>query len=162
MSNSDADNAVRRRAPVTIDACALAAAAEVLGDRWTMLILREAFYGVIRFDDIRSDTGIPRSILTDRLNKLIARDLLMKQPYREAGERARNGYVLTETGRDLALSFIALTQWGEDHLLGAPGPVEIVDQETGAPVRAALVDEAGRIVPASRVTPRLRGEGSGG
>ncbi|GAB4138778.1 MAG: helix-turn-helix domain-containing protein [Sphingomonadales bacterium] len=122
----------------------MAMAAEILGDRWTLLILREAFYGVRRYDDMRADLDAPRSMLTDRLNKLVARGLLARQPYQEPGSRARDAYVLTDAGRALALTLLALAQWGEDHVLHGPAPVQVVDRASGKPLRVALVDEQGR------------------
>ncbi|MEQ9314831.1 MAG: helix-turn-helix domain-containing protein [Henriciella sp.] len=156
MSNSESSSIFRRRAPVPRADSALARATEEIGDRWSLLILREAFFGVMRHDDIREDLGIPRSVLTDRLTRLVARGLLEKRPYRELGDRQRFGYSLTEKGRDLALTFIALTHWSEAHVLGEPGPIEIVDQESGRSLRVALIDEDGRVVSAERAVPKLR------
>jgi len=156
MSNSESFDTIRRRAPVPRSDCALAQATEEIGDRWSLLILREAFFGVMRYDDMREDLGIPRSVLTDRLTKLVARGLLEKRPYREAGNRQRFGYSLTEKGRDLALIFIALTHWSETHVLGKPGPIEIVDEETGHGLKVALIDQDGRIVPPEQAMPKLR------
>lgn len=156
MSNSDQPPSVRKRAPVPIDACALAAAISEIGERWSLLILREAFYGVVRYDDLREDLGIPRSILTDRLKKLVAAGLLEKEPYREAGERQRFAYCLTGKGRGLGLSFVALTQWGDTHVLDGPGPVEIIDKATGARLQAALVDEDGNVVTIDQAIPKVR------
>ncbi|MCG8691817.1 MAG: helix-turn-helix transcriptional regulator [Minwuiales bacterium] len=130
----------------------MALAAEIFGDRWTLLILREAFYGVQRYDDMRADLGAPRSMLTDRLGKLVERGLMERRPYREPGSRTRDAYVLTERGRGLALTLLALTQWGEEHVIGGPAPVEIVERKTGRPLRVDLVDEDGRIVDLSAAT----------
>ncbi len=156
MSNLESADPVRRRAPVPRAQCALARAAEEIGDRWSLLILREAFFGVMRYDDIRADLGIPRSVLTDRLAKLVGCALVEKRPYQEAGDRRRFGYVLTAKGRDLALAFIALTHWSEAHVLGEPGPIEIVDKQTGSGLKVALIDERGRTVPLARAVPKLR------
>src|SRR6056297_3475041 len=159
MSNSESFDTIRRRAPVPRSDCALAQATEEIGDRWSLLILREAFFGVMRHDDIREDLGIPRSVLTDRLAKLVARGLLEKRPYREAGNRQRFGYSLTAKGRDLSLTFIALTHWSEAHVLGELGPVEIVDVETGRGLKVALIDPDGRVVPTERAMPKVRDRG---
>lgn len=156
MANSASSQTLKRRAPVPVSACALAMAAEEIGDRWSLLILREAFYGVVRYEDMRADLGIPRSMLSDRLAKLVARGCLEKQPYRAAGDRRRDGYVLTEKGRGLAITFIALTRWSETFILGAPGPIDIVDVDTGKPLDPALVDEDGTVVPTDRARPILR------
>ena len=135
----------------------MALAAEILGDRWTLLILREAFYGVQRYDDMRADLGAPRSMLTDRLGRLVERGLMTRRPYREPGSRTRDAYVLTERGRGLALTLLALTQWGEEHVIGGRAPVEIVERETGRPLRVDLIDEDGRIVDLSAATLAKRG-----
>lgn len=146
MSNSAKTETIRRRALVPKEDCPLALAAEILGDRWTLLILREAFYGVQRYDDMRADLGAPRSMLTDRLGKLVERGLMTRRPYREPGSRTRDAYVLTEAGRALALTLLALTQWGEAHVLQGPAPVEIFETATGRPLRVELVDEDGQVV----------------
>ena len=85
MSNpGPADHRIRS-APVPRDQCGMALACDLLGDRWTMLIIREAFYGVTRFDDLRSDLGIPRGVLSSRLRGLVDRGVLETRPYREQG-----------------------------------------------------------------------------
>ena len=156
MSNSESQDSIRRRVPIPRADCALAQATEEIGDRWSLLILREAFFGVMRYDDMREDLGIPRSVLTDRLTKLVARGLLEKRPYREAGNRKRFGYSMTKKGRDLALTFIALTHWGEAHVLGELGPIEIVDEQTGRGLKVVLTDKDGRVVPPERAVPKVR------
>lgn len=156
MSNPDSPDDVRRRSPVPCSDCALAQAAEEIGDRWSLLILREAFFGVMRYDDMREDLGIPRSVLTDRLAKLLAHKLLEKRPYQEAGDRQRFGYALTEKGRDLALTLIALTHWSEKHVLHRHGPIEIVDQDSGRCLTVALVDDDGQVVSPERAIARIR------
>lgn len=155
MSNSDTLPAVRRRAPVSKDDCPMAVSAELLGDRWSLLILREALYGVQRYDDMREDLDAPRSMLTDRLSKLVEHGLLVREPYREPGARTRHAYRLTEAGRDLALVFLALFQWGERHAL-SDTPVSVVDRETGRPLRVALVDDRAEVVPLDRATIATR------
>ncbi len=134
----------------------MALAAEILGDRWTLLILREAFYGVQRYDDMRADLGAPRSMLTDRLGKLVDKGLMTRRPYREPGARAREAYVLTDAGRALALTLMALAQWGEDHVLSGPAPVGLVEKRTGRPLRVALIDEEGARVDLSAATLAMR------
>jgi len=156
MSNSESARTLRRRAPVPKVNCALAAAVEDVGDRWMLLILREAFYGVMRYDDIRADLGIPRAVLSDRLTKLVDRKYLEKRPYREAGDRQSHGYVLTAKGQGLALTLIALTHWSETFILAEDGPIEIVDQATGCELRVALVNPDGAVVPVEAAMARVR------
>ncbi|WP_127104078.1 winged helix-turn-helix transcriptional regulator [Pararhodobacter zhoushanensis] len=127
-----------RRAPVPVERCGAARALDVIGDRWTLLILREAFYGVTRFDDMRADMGIPRSVLTQRLARLVEHGLLTRVPYRDEGARARSGYALTAQGRALAPVILALMRWGDAHL--APdGPALAVTDRAGRPLKVALV-----------------------
>lgn len=156
MSNSESAESLRRRAPIPRQACALVMAVEEIGDRWSLLILREAFYGVMRYDDMRADLEIPRSMLSDRLTGLVANGCLEKRPYREAGDRQRHAYALTEKGRGLATALIALTQWSEAHILGKPGPAVIVDQATGKPIKAALIDEDGVVVSSDMASAQVR------
>ncbi|MEO1241333.1 MAG: helix-turn-helix domain-containing protein [Pseudomonadota bacterium] len=152
MSNPADPSSIRRRAFVDKDDCPMALAAEILGDRWTLLILREAFYGVQRYDDMREDLGAPRSMLTDRLSKLVEQGLMTREPYQEPGARVRYAYSLTARGRDVALTMMALTQWGEKHILGGPAPVELINKSTGRPLRVALVDDKGEIVELDAAT----------
>lgn len=121
----------------------MALAAGIIGDRWTLLILREAFHGVQRYDDMRADLGAPRSMLSDRLARLVENGLMMRRAYREPGDRERHAYVLTEAGRALALTLMAMTQWGETWVLGRPAPVKLVDGATGETLHVALVNRKG-------------------
>lgn len=130
----------------------MAMAAEVLGDRWTLLILREAFYGVVRYDDMREDLNAPRSMLTDRLAKLVENGILSRKSYQEAGDRARQAYVLTAKGLALAPTFMAMTAWGEAHVLGGPAPVMVADKDTGKPLKVALTNDDGEVVDLSKAT----------
>ena len=119
----------------------------LLGDKWTLLVVREALHGVTRFDAMQANLGLPRTVLSDRLKRLTAAGVLKRRPYKEPGARARHQYVLTPMGVDLALPLIALMQWGEKHLFGdtpGAGPAAaIVERATGAPLRAGLAREDG-------------------
>lgn len=162
MSNSASNAPIRRRALVPPEACPMALAAEILGDRWTLLILREAFYGVQRYDDMRADLDAPRSMLSDRLGKLVEQGLMTRRAYQEDGSRSRHAYVLTDAGRGLALTMMAMTQWGERYILKAPAPVAVVDTATGQELRVELVDESGAAATlSSAVIARRRPDPSG-
>src|ERR671919_3186160 len=91
--------------------CSVARTLEVIGDRWTILILRDAFYGVRRFDDLRRGLGVARNILTDRLSKLVEHGVLERVPYQDPPPRFE--YRLTEKGRDLWHVVTAVRQWGD-------------------------------------------------
>lgn len=92
--------------------CSLARALEVVGERWSLLIVRDAFYGVCRFNDFLAHLDIPRAVLTTRLQSLVAADVLRKEAYRPSPGRPRYSYVLTEAGRELWLPVYVLAQWG--------------------------------------------------
>ena len=138
---------IRRKSPVPLDKCGVFLAANLIGDRWTLLILREAFYGVVRFDDIRSDLGIPRAVLAARLKLLVEANVMNRAPYREEGSRTRYAYTLTEQGKSLGPVIIALMQWGDNYLRDDQPPICLVDAKTGATLKVALVDEGSESVP---------------
>jgi DNA-binding HxlR family transcriptional regulator len=91
--------------------CSIARTLEAIGDKWSLLILRDAFYGVRRFEDFRGDLGIARNILTDRLQKLVSHGVLQKEPYDERPPRFE--YRLTEKGRDLLPVILTMMKWGD-------------------------------------------------
>jgi DNA-binding HxlR family transcriptional regulator len=93
--------------------CALARALEVVGERWTMLILRDAFYGVRRFNDFQAHLDIPKAVLSDRLSALVAEGVLDRVPDPEHGGRFL--YQLTQSGRELWPALHALMSWGGRH-----------------------------------------------
>src|SRR6478672_1167773 len=97
-------------------ACSIAQTLEIVGEWWTLLIVRDAFFGVRRFDDFVERLGISRNILTDRLDKLVDAGVLARRPYDEA--RGRNDYVLTDKGRALWPVLTALRQWGDEWIYG--------------------------------------------
>jgi DNA-binding HxlR family transcriptional regulator len=97
--------------------CSIARSLEMVGEWWTLLILRECFNGVRRFDDMQKHLGIARNVLTNRLNSLVEDGILSKVLYQEKPERYE--YRLTDKGRDLYPVLLALKQWG-DKWLGYP------------------------------------------
>lgn len=121
-------------------ACSVAATLEVVGERWTLLVLRDAFYGVRRFEDFQHRLGVARNVLSARLATLVEHDLLVRTPYREPGRRLRQEYRLTEAGRQLLPAVIALMQWGDAHLAGPAGPpVTVSHRGCGQAVHAEIV-----------------------
>lgn len=133
------------------DNCSIQRALSVIGEKWTILILREAFNGVRRFDQIRSHTGMSDSLLADRLRKLVAAGVLDAVPYQDPGRRPRNEYRLTEKGLDLYPVMIALLRWGDRYYMGPEGPALIVTHAgCGEPVEAVVECERGhRLASAS-------------
>lgn len=118
---------------------------DVIGERWTMLLLRQAFYGVRRFDEMQAELGVSRKVLTERLGRMVRNGLLLRVPYREPGQRTRHEYRLTPKGEALGVALVALMQWGDRHLPALPRgrPLLLRDRESGQEVRAALVREDG-------------------
>jgi DNA-binding HxlR family transcriptional regulator len=140
-----------RRSPVAARHCNLARSFELIGDRWTLLILRSALYGVRRFDDFRADLAIPRSVLSNRLAGLVATGIMERRDYREQGQRARTEYPLTKMGRALGLPFIAITAWGDRWLGDGSSPFTLRSKSTGQRLCVALVDERGKRVQGTDV-----------
>jgi DNA-binding HxlR family transcriptional regulator len=96
---------------VQVAPCSIARALSVVGERWTLLILREIFFGVGRFDPLRRRLGISRNVLTQRLEHLVDNGVLEKVPYQD--RPVRHEYRLTEKGRDLYPVLLALLGWGD-------------------------------------------------
>lgn len=94
--------------------CSIARALEVVGERWTLLIVRDAFLGLSRFDEFQESLGISRNVLTDRLNRLVEEGVFAAVPYGERDDRF--DYQLTEKGLDLHIALIGLRQWGDTYL----------------------------------------------
>jgi DNA-binding HxlR family transcriptional regulator len=116
--------------------CSIARALEIVGERWTLLIVRDAFLGVRRFEQFQDSLGIARNVLTDRLNRLVEADILERVLYSERPERYE--YRLTKKGRDLNIALTALRQWGDVYL--SEKPPRILRRKTDKkPVVAALV-----------------------
>jgi DNA-binding HxlR family transcriptional regulator len=135
--------------------CAIGAAVGILGERPTFLVLREAFNGVRRFDDMQRRTGMPRQVLSQRLARLVTEGLLRKVPYRQAGQRSRDEYRLTDKGLDLYPVLVALMEWGDRYEGGADGPpVLLRHRDCGEPVRLQMTCAAGHVLESAReVTP---------
>jgi DNA-binding HxlR family transcriptional regulator len=103
--------------------CSIAASLEILGDRWTLLILREACRGATRFADFQSRLGVARTVLSDRLTRLTADGVFERRRYQEQPDRYE--YVLTDRGRDVWPILNALMVWGDRHVMGGQAPVRI-------------------------------------
>lgn len=120
--------------------CPVARSMAVLGERWAMLVLREAFYGTTRFDAFERNLGIAPNILAARLRDLTGHGLLERVPLAEAsGPGARHEYRLTEKGRDFFPAYLALKAWADRWMTGPEGPPVVLEEAaTGQPVRPAV------------------------
>ena len=132
---------------VDVSNCSIGRAVALVGQPWVVLILREVSQGLTRFKDIQDHLGISRSVLSDRLDLLVANGVLELREYREPGQRRRSEYHLTQKGRDLYPVITALRQWGDSYLAGPDGPPsEVVHRGCGAHVHARLVCDDGHVL----------------
>jgi DNA-binding HxlR family transcriptional regulator len=128
----------------TVPTCQVARALDVIGEKWSLLIVRNALRGQTRFSEFRDHIGAPSDILAARLVTLVDAGILEKRPYREPGRRERFSYHLTESGEGLRLVVAALIQWGDTYNPDPAGPAtRIVDRETTEGVSLAFVDAHG-------------------
>jgi DNA-binding HxlR family transcriptional regulator len=134
--------------------CSIAQTLDVVGDPWTLLIVRDALFGTTRFDDFQRGLGIPRATLAARLETLVEHGVMER---RTAQARPwRHDYVLTEQGLDLRQVLVSLLQWGDEWSALADPPVTLIDADTGAVVEPVYIDAAsGRPLSEIRVTRRF-------
>jgi len=128
--------------------CSIARALEVVGERWTLLIVRDAFLGLRRFEQFQQSLGIARNVLTGRLNRLVDEGILERVRYSERPERYE--YRLTRKGRDLNLALAGLRQWGEKYISEKP-PTVLRRKSDGKPVVAALVPKGADMLRADEL-----------
>ncbi len=132
--------------------CSIARTLEVVGERWSLLVVREAFRGRTRFAEFRDALGIASDVLTARLRTLVEAGILERRPYQDAGARERYSYHLTPAGVDLRLVLGALQQWGDVHRPSGFGPAAILrSTRDGGTARVAFVDGDDRAVPVTDV-----------
>ena len=137
--------------------CSVARALEVVGERWTLLIIRDAFLGVSRFDEFQKSLGIARNVLANRLDRLVAEGILERVRYSEHPERYE--YVLTDKGRELRLALAGLRQWGDADLSPKP-PTLLRRASDGKRVVAAFVPEDAKNILSSDEVVTVPGPGA--
>ncbi len=134
----------RRHGPAG-DRCPIDRTLQVVGSRSAFLLLREAFYGATRFDDLVRLTGFSEAVAAKRLRELVEHGLLERRPYQQPGQRTRHEYVLTDRGRDLLPALLALGQWSLKHSPEGGGPTSL-HAGCGAEVHVVLQCTAGHPV----------------
>jgi DNA-binding HxlR family transcriptional regulator len=117
---------------------------DVIGEKWTLLIVRNAFRGQTRYSEFLDGLGIPSDILSARLRTLVEAGIFETRDYRDVGSRPRKSYHLTEAGRDLAVVMAALQQWGDTHRPTGYGPASVMVTASDAPARLVIVDQDAR------------------
>jgi DNA-binding HxlR family transcriptional regulator len=131
--------------------CSVAGALAVVGEKWSLLVLREAFLGVRRFADIQRHLGAPKAVLTDRLATLVEQGILRRVPYQAEGERQRLEYRLTTKGMDLYPALVALMAWGDRYVADdGIAPLALEHRDCGSPVHLALVCDDGHEIGSAR------------
>jgi DNA-binding HxlR family transcriptional regulator len=120
------------------EGCTIAKSLDLLSTKSAFLLLREAFYGATRFDDLSARAGISEPVAAARLKELVERGLLERHEYREPGQRARPGYALTRKGAELLPVLVGLMQWGDRWATDDGGPVELRHRDCGSRVHVEL------------------------
>jgi DNA-binding HxlR family transcriptional regulator len=135
--------------------CSISRTLDVVGEKWTILILREAWYGVSRFADFEQILKCPRNLLSERLRKLVEEGVLSTEPYQSPGTRRRLEYVLTPKGKRLMPALIAMLEWGDEYTADPEGPAMYVNHRgCGHHVHIELrCSENHRIVEADDLEP---------
>lgn len=127
-----------RGIPLSTLHCSIARTLDIVGERWTVLVLRDAFNGVRRFEDFSASLPIARNVLTARLNTLVEHGILRRQQYQERPDRFE--YRLTAKGMELYPVLVSMLQWGDRHLAGEEGPpVDLIHRGCGHLVEAELI-----------------------
>ncbi|MGW3243468.1 winged helix-turn-helix transcriptional regulator [Streptomyces sp. NPDC001070] len=143
-------------------ACSIERSLQILGERWSLLVLREVFAGRHRFAEFQSALGIAPNLLSARLKLLVEAGVLQTRTYREAGSRQRLSYHLTEAGQDLDLVMAALQQWGDRHRPRPSGPSALRrTRSAGLPVHVGFLSDDGQEVPGGDVSMLPARPGSG-
>lgn len=124
--------------------CSIARTLQLVGERWSLLILREAFNGNRRFEQFQRRTGVARNLLATRLATLVEHGILDRQSYQEPGQRARQEYRLTAKGKQLYPILVALLDWGDRYVADPEGPALLLQhRDCGAAVHADIRCDAG-------------------
>jgi DNA-binding HxlR family transcriptional regulator len=129
-----------RTANYSRQTCGIAGTLEIVGDPWTILILRDAFLGVRRFEQWQERLGVARNVLAARLKTLVAHGVMEARPY--STRPPRNEYVLTAKGQDLRGVLLTLADWGNRHVYDGAGPVQFIHDHCGQPFTPRIACQA--------------------
>ena len=145
-----------RRTRFDQDICPIARTTDLIGDWWTPVVMREAFYGCRRFEQFQERLGVSRATLTERLNRMVEEGMLDRVPYQT--NPVRHEYRLTEKGRDFYSVLAAMFRWGDKWLFGDEGAsIELIDRTTGEAVVPEVIDRTtGEPIDVRRIGLRSR------
>lgn len=133
--------------------CSVARTIDIIGEWWTPLIVRDAFYGLSRFEDFQRSLGLARNVLSSRLDRLVEAGIMERRPYAE--HPPRNEYVLTDKGRELFPIIAALLAWGDRWTAGEAGPpLLLIHEPCGEPAElVATCNRCGQPMSLANITP---------
>lgn len=137
------------------DVCGIFQIAEILNDTWTILLLREAFYGVTKFNEFLENTGISKQILSNRLKHLIQLEIFELSIYKEIGVRERKEYLLTPKGRSLNIVLLAMLESGSNFIEADKDVVKVFHKNTNDLLKLKLVDSNNQVVGLENLELRL-------
>ncbi|MGW0844813.1 winged helix-turn-helix transcriptional regulator [Streptomyces sp. NPDC002787] len=152
LSEALADTGLDPRLDRDTSNCSIARTLEIVGEKWTILILREVWYGSSRFSDFERVLGCPRNLLATRLRMLVEEGILATETYKEPGARSRPKYVITPKGMDLVPAVLGLLQWGDRYRADPEGPAMLTRHRgCGAHVHTQIRCSEGHPVQAGDV-----------
>jgi len=146
----------------SVDVCGIFKIAEILNDSWTILLLREAFYGVTKFNDFLENTGISKQILSNRLKHLIQLEIFELSIYKEVGVRERKEYLLTPKGKSLNIVLLAMLESGSNFIEADKNAVKVFKKNSDDQLKLKLVDSSNQVIDLNnlelKLTPRRNKE----
>ena len=138
-----------------VDVCGIFKITEILNDRWTILLLREAFYGVTKFNDFLENTGISKQVLTDRLKHLVQLEIFELSIYKEVGIRERKEYLLTKKGKSLNIVLLAMLESGGNFIEEGKDVVKVFAKSTDEELKLKLVDSSNQVIDLKNLELKL-------
>ncbi|ENV03123.1 MULTISPECIES: winged helix-turn-helix transcriptional regulator [Acinetobacter] len=139
----------------SVDVCGIFKIAEILNDSWTILLLREAFYGVTKFNDFLENTGISKQILSNRLKHLIQLEIFELSIYKEVGVRERKEYLLTKKGKSLNIVLLAMLESGGNFIEADKDVVKVFKKNSDDQIKLKLVDSSNQVIDLNNLELKL-------
>ena len=139
----------------SVDVCGIFKIAEILNDSWTILLLREAFYGVTKFNDFLENTGISKQILSNRLKHLIQLEIFELSIYKEVGVREHKEYLLTKKGKSLNIVLLAMLESGGNFIEADKDVVKVFKKNSDDQLKLKLVDSSNQVIDLNNLELKL-------
>lgn len=150
----DFERLLQDRSRWKTEECSIGKALDLLSTKTAFLIVRECFYGSTRFDEFSERIGVSAPAVSRALKQLEAAGVVEKVPYREPGQRERDGYVLTQMGKDLLPVLLSLLKWGDEYLQDGHKPLTLIDKKTGREIEVEVTSRPGQAVSADGIEIR--------